>query len=65
MLRFSLLACFAGCSLASGFYVQQIKAAPSAASAAPFAAPFLLCATGAAASASLAFLAIAEKRRLS
>jgi hypothetical protein len=65
MLRSSLLACFAGCSLCAGFYVHQIKAAPSAASASAFAAPFLLCATGAAASASLAFVAIAEKRRLS
>lgn len=65
MLRFSLLACFAGCSLCVGFYVQKIKAAPSAASASDLAAPFLLCATGAAASASLAFVAIAEKRRLS
>jgi hypothetical protein len=65
MLRLSLLACFAGCSLCTGFYLQQIKAAPSAASASAFAAPFMLCATGAAASASLAFVALAEKRRLS
>lgn len=65
MLRLSLLACFLGCSASAGFYVHQIKAAPTLASAAPFAAPFMLCAAGAAASASLAFAALAEKRRLS
>lgn len=63
MTRFSLLACFAGCSLASGFYVNQIKAAPSLASASAFAAPFLLTTTGAAASGFLGLVAIAEKRR--
>jgi hypothetical protein len=47
----------------AGFYVNQIKAAPSLASASAFAAPFLLTTTGAAASGFLALVAIAEKRR--
>ena len=62
---FLFASCLALGASASG-YGQKISFSPSAASAAPFAAPFLLCAFGAAASfaccaASLGDLA--EKRR--
>ena len=51
MLRFlpaaALLATAAGCALACGSYGRAIVAAPSAAAAAPYAAPALMLATAA------------------
>ncbi len=54
--------------LCASFYGRQVVAAPSAASAAPFAAPFLFLAAGAGASFALCAASLcdaADKQRLS
>lgn len=70
MIRFLLPAFLFASTLTLGAsastYGRHITAAPSAASAAPFAAPFMLCAFGAAASFALCAVSLCdgvEKRR--
>lgn len=64
MLRFipaaALLATAAGCALICGSYGRMILRSPSAAAAAPYAAPFLLFATGAAGGVALSAAALCD-----
>lgn len=55
-----LFGCF-GFGLASSSYGKAITFAPSLKEAAPLAAPFLLCASGAAASFALSVVALADR----
>jgi hypothetical protein len=54
----ALAALATGCALCCSTYGQRITAAPSAAAAAPLAAPFLLCATATATSYALCAAAL-------
>lgn len=64
MLRFApaaaLLATAAGCALACGSYGRMILRSPSAAAAAPYAAPALMLATGAGTGVALAAAALCD-----
>lgn len=64
MLRFipaaTLAALATGCALCCGNYGNRISLAPSAAAAAPYAAPFVLFAVGAGASVALCAAALCD-----